>query len=340
VNPESIRRILLVRLTSFGDVVRIAGLPSAIRRACPKAEIVVVTEEGLGALFEAAPDVDRVILHRGPRRVMSAWRQAQAAFAPLRADGGFDIAIDFQGRRASGAWTYASAARIKAGRGGFRPGWRFTLPTDYHASDTAENATIVAKLGIPVPDPAPVLHTAPQAEAAVEAILGEAGLPASGYIVVNPFSRWATKAWPVERYVELLPKLRAETNLPLVISAGGSEAPAAAQLVASLPDGTAISLAGRLDLAQLLALLRRARLVLTGDSGPMHAADALGTKVVALFGPTWPERAGPWRKTQRVIQRWRSPRYHAYRRPDSAHGMAAIGVEEVRAAVLAELAHP
>ncbi len=338
MNPASFRRILLVRLTSFGDVVRIAGLPAALRKASPGAEIVVVTDEGLTPLFEAAPDVDRVIGQRRARSLLDVWRQARAALAPLGADGGIDLAVDLQGRRASALWTYASGAPLKAGRGGFRPGWRFTMPTDYRRSDTAESAAILEKLAIAVPDPAPVLTTAPRAEAEIEAILAAAGLPPSGFIVVNPFSRWATKAWPLERYVQLLPLLQAATHLPMVVSAGAAETEGAARLIAALPPGTAASLAGRLNLAQLLALLRRARLVLTGDSGPMHAADALGTRVVALFGPTWPERAGPWRKSQRVIQRWRSPRYHAYRRADSAAGMAAIGVEEVRAAVLAELA--
>ncbi len=331
------RRILLVRLTSFGDVVRISGLPAALRRASPKAEIVVVTDAGLGALFAAAPDIDRVILnHRAP--LMATWQQAGRALGELRRDGGFDLAIDLQGRPASALWAYASGAAIKAGRGGFRPGWRFTMPTDYQRSDTAESAAILEKLGIAVPDPAPVLHTSGEAEAALEKILRENGLPEKELLVVNPFSRWPTKAWPLERYVELLPRLRADTRLPLVISAGTAEVSEAARLVAAMPAGTAVSLAGRLDLGQLLALLRRARLVLTGDSGPMHAADALGTKVVALFGPTWPERAGPWRKSQIVIQRWHSPRYHAYRDPASAVGMAAIPVEEVRAAVMATLA--
>jgi ADP-heptose:LPS heptosyltransferase len=330
------RRILLVRLTSFGDVVRISGLPAALRRASPKAQIVLVTDAGMGPLFEAAPDVDRVILsHREP--LPALWRQARRAFTEFRGDGGFDMAIDLQGRPASALWTYASGATIKAGRGGFRPGWRLTMPTDYRQSDTAESAAILEKLGIPVPDPAPVLHTSEAAEAALEPILRESGLPREGFLVVNPFSRWPTKAWPLERYIELLPKLRSDCGLPLVISAGAAEASEAGRLLAAMPPGTAVSLASRLDLGQLLALLRRARLVLTGDSGPMHAADALGTKVVALFGPTWPERAGPWRRSQVVIQRWRSPRYHAYRDADSAVGMAAIPAEEVRAAVMAAL---
>jgi heptosyltransferase I len=336
IDLSSVRRILLVRLTSFGDVVRISGLPAALRQACPKAQITLVTDQGLAALFEASADIDKLLLSRR-QRLPGTWRQARAALRDWRRDGGFDLAIDLQGRPASAAWVYASGAAIKAGRGGFRPGWRFTQATDYLVSDTAEGAAILERLGIPVSDPAPVLHTSAAAEEKIDSVLRQAGLPAEGFLLVNPFSRWPTKAWPLTRYAELLPQLRHDIDIPIVVTAGASEAAEAARLVEALPAGTAISLAGRLDLAQLLALLRRARLVLTGDSGPMHAADALGTKVVALFGPTWPERAGPWRKDQTVIQRWRSPRYHAYRQPESAEGMAAISVDEVRAAVMAAL---
>jgi heptosyltransferase I len=107
-----------------------------------------------------------------------------------------------------------------------------------------------------------------------------------------------------------------------------------------MPPGTSVSLAGRLGLGDLAALLARARLVVTGDSGPMHMAAALATPVVALFGPTWPERAGPWGEGHRVVQRWRSERYRAYRDPASAIGMAAISLDDVQAAIAEALNEP
>ncbi len=185
-----------------------------------------------------------------------------------------------------------------------------------------------------------MLTIAPDANRRVADLLHGEGLPARGFILINPFSRWETKAWPIERYAALLPRLRGEFGLPLVITGSPGEAARAARLASAMAPGTAVSLAGRLGLGDLAALLARARLVVTGDSGPMHMAAAVGTPVVALFGPTWPERAGPWGEGHRVIQRWRSARYRAYRDPASAIGMTAIAVDDVRAAIAEALNEP
>jgi lipopolysaccharide heptosyltransferase I len=337
VTPAAYRRILLVRLTSFGDVVRVTGFPGALRAACPKAEIVVVTDRSLTPLFDGAAGIDRLIAHEGASRLVGVWREARRQLGNLRKDGGFDLAVDLQGIRSSAAWIYASGARRMAGRGGFRPGWRFAMAPDYRVSDVAESAAIFGRLGIPIADPSPILFGRPANDKAVDELLRHEGLPGCGFLIVNPFGRWPSKDWPAARFARLLPLLRAEFGLPLIVTGGPTEAAMAKHLLGDLPPGTAISLAGRLSIGELVCLLRRARLVLTGDSGPMHAAAAVGTPVVALFGSSWPERAGPWGPGHRVLQRWRPATHHAFREPASAAGMAAIEVEDVRAAVAAQL---
>jgi heptosyltransferase I len=338
VTPDAYRRVLLLRLTSFGDVVRATGFPGAVRRACPKAEIVVATHRDFAPLFAKAPGVDRLITADAPPRLFGVWREARRQLRDLREDGGFDLAVDLQGTRVSAAWMYASGARRMAGRAGWRPGWRFAIRPDYRVSDVAESAAIFERLGIAVADPAPILLAQPTEDQALDGLLRREGLPPSGFVIVNPFSRWAAKAWPAERYAALLPRLRADFGLSMIISGGPAEAAMAARLVGDLPPGTAISLAGRLTIGELVCLLRRARLMLTGDSGPMHAAAAVGTPVIGLFGPSWPERAGPWGPGHRVLQRWRAATHHAFRDRASGAGMAAIEVEDVRAAVAAQLA--
>jgi heptosyltransferase-1 len=337
VKPAAYRRVLLVRLTSFGDVVRATGFPGALRQACPKAEIVVVTDHALTPLFDNVPGVDRVIAHSGAPRLIGVWREARGQLWAFRRDGGFDLAVDLQGTRASAAWIYASRARLMAGRGGRRPGWHFAIAPDFQVSDVAESAAIFERLGIPIADPSPILFERPADDERLDALLRQEGLPPAGFLIVNPFSRWASKAWPAERFASLLPRLRADFGLPLIVVGGPAEAEMAAQLLGQLPAGTAVSLVGRLTLGELISLLRRASLVVTGDSGPMHAAAALGKPVVALFGPTWPERAGPWGRGHLVLQRWRSDKYHAFRDPASGAGMAAIEVDDVHAAIAAQL---
>jgi ADP-heptose:LPS heptosyltransferase len=93
------------------------------------------------------------------------------------------------------------------------------------------------------------------------------------------------------------------------------------------------SLAGRLALGEALCLIRRARLMVSCDSGPMHAAAALGTPVVALFGPTLPEYTGPWGARHRVVQASRPRDHHAFRSDRGRRHMEALGVQAVAAAV-------
>ena len=100
----------------------------------------------------------------------------------------------------------------------------------------------------------------------------------------------------------------------------------------------AISLAGRLTLAEALCLFRRARLMISCDSGPMHAAAALGTPVVALFGPTLPERTGPWGSEHVVLQAERPPEHHAYRSDDARRYISALTVDAMMAGVQRALA--
>lgn len=338
--PADYRRILLVRLSALGDVVNITGFPRAIRAACPNAEIIVATGAANAPVLRHAADIDRLISLGPHRRLHALWLEARRALAPYRSGAAIDLALDLQGIRASAAIVYASGAALQAGRGRWRPGWRFTVRPDYHVAEVAENAAILERLGIAAPDPAPRLSVRPEADAELGALLAKAGLPPEGFLAVNPFGRWPAKQWPIERYAALLPRLKAATGIPIVITAGPDEIASAARLIEAMPAGTAASFAGRLSLDQLFALLARARLLLTGDSGPMHAAAALGRPVVALFGPTWPERAGPRGTGHILLQARRAADYHAYHDPAAVACMAAIEVVEVERAVQAQLERP
>src|SRR6185369_11999209 len=128
------------------------------------------------------------------------------------------------------------------------------------------------------------------------------GLPRRGFLLVNPFSLWTSKTWPAERYAELIRRLAPQIGAPIVITGGPSEAAAGAALAAAAGTSGVVSLAGTLSLAQALCLYRRAALMVSGDSGPLHAAAALGTTVVALFGPTWPQCTGPRGAGHRIVR--------------------------------------
>lgn len=121
------------------------------------------------------------------------------------------------------------------------------------------------------------------------------------YIVINPGGNWAPKRWPVENYIKLAKKIHQELNYKIIIS-GAKKDVDSAQLIKSKMKDEVIVLAGETDLGELGALLKRASLVISADSGPMHLAVALGTPVVTIFGPTSPEITGPYNaKTKYTI---------------------------------------
>jgi heptosyltransferase-1 len=330
VDPWSPSRILIVRLSSLGDIVHVTPCLRALRLAHPEAEIVVAVERRFAAVLRESPWIDRLIevksSEAGVFRSLAYARQHLAGSQ-------FDLALDLQGLRRSAAWVYASGARVRAGRGGPRPGWQLAHRPDLarHAVDVA--AEILGALGIEVADRRPEIRVSAAADRELDEILAGRVIEPHGFILANPFSRWRSKAWPVDRWAELLGWMHSETDRSIVIVGGPGEEGEADRLERMLPPGLAESLVGRISLEQALCLYRRARLMITGDTGPMHAAAALGTPVVALFGPTLPERTGPWGDEHIVLQALRPPDHQAYRHDPEGRFIRALDSETVRAGV-------
>ena len=334
IDLGAVHHVLAVKLSSFGDIVHVTPCLRALRQACPAAEILVVLDRTWAPLLREDPHINGVIEADPTRRsFLSSWIGARRRLA-ARPGARFDLAIDFQGLRRSAAWIYASGARWRTGRGGVRPGWQVTIRPDLEQHAVRVCANIAECLGIAVPDLEPRLFTSPEADRAVEQALHAAGAPPRGFVLANPFGTWRSKMWPIERWAALIARIRDELAVPVVIAGGPGEQDDAAHLVARLA-APAPSLAGKTTLEQALCLYRRAVLAISGDTGPMHAAAAVGTPVVALFGPTWPERTGPWGAAHRVIQLSRAPSHHAYRDEESRRHIEAIDVDTVLDAVAA-----
>ncbi len=133
------------------------------------------------------------------------------------------------------------------------------------------------------------------------------GLAAAEFAVINPGAGWGAKQWPAERYAEVARGL-GQCGVPSVINFGGGEEELA-RAVEESSGGAARALG--CGIGQLMALLRRARLFLGGDTGPLHLAAALGVPVVAIFGPTDPARNGPFGTEAIVLRRAESVTSHA-----------------------------
>jgi predicted lipopolysaccharide heptosyltransferase III len=305
----SITRLLLVRLRLIGDVVFTTPALRALARRFPEAEITYLVEASAAPVVRHNPHIDHLVVVDRPRgwaRVRDDW-----ALARRLRQSRFDVAIDFHGGPRAAWLTRASGAPLRIGYD--RPGrwWAYTTRVPWSRSlvpprhSVLNQWDLLAPLGIEPPHPerdAVEMPRAPDADAAVSTRLRQAGVTPGARTAVlhvsagNPFRRW-----PADRFAALAAALtREQPPLFVVISSGPSEADAAAQVAhdARRLAGDAarhIVRCGEFDLAELRSLIDDAAIFIGGDSGPLHIASTTRTPVVALFGPTLPERSLPWR---------------------------------------------
>jgi heptosyltransferase I len=335
IDLAAVRRVLLVKLSSLGDVVHATPVFRAVREALPDAHVTLAVDRAYAALVEGHPALDAVVRATPGTSRIGRWREAPAALAGLR----FDLAIDLQGSLRSARWINASRARWKAGRAApgtrraWRLGWRPVVRPDPRQHAIRVCAAVAEAVGIAVGSLEPEIHPSPEADAAVAALLARRGLPAGGFLLVNPFTLWPSKTWPAADYAELIRRLAPAIDAPIIITGGPAEAAGGEALAAVVGHPAVLSLTGRLTLDQALCLYARAALMVTGDSGPMHAAAALGTKVVALFGPTWPQCTGPWGAGHRVVSGRPPPSPQSFRDDPAGAHIRSIPVAAVERAV-------
>ncbi|HEX8029862.1 MAG TPA: glycosyltransferase family 9 protein [Vicinamibacterales bacterium] len=281
----------------------------AIRRRFPDARITYLVEAPAEPVVRHHPDLDDVIVlerPRGPARWMYDLRVARE----LRSRR-FDIVIDFHGGPRSGflAWATGAPQRIGYDLSGRR--WSYTTRVPWTRSlvpprhSVLNQWALLEPLGIAAPDRARDAVAMAKDSDATERVtqrLEAAGVdPAAALIVIhvsagNPFRRW-----PPESFASAAAALAlADPNRRVIITSGPSESAAAenvAEQARAIAGGAAHAIVrtGEFDLSELKALVDRAALYIGGDSGPLHIASTTATPIVALFGPTLPERSMPWR---------------------------------------------
>jgi lipopolysaccharide heptosyltransferase II len=301
-------KILLVRLRLVGDVVFTTPIIHAVRRRYPDAELTYVVEPAAAAVVRANPHLNDLIVV--PRAKGLARLRSDAALAWRLRRRAFDVAIDLHGGP-RGSWlTWASGATTRIGYRITGRSWMYTTVVDRSPDLSPRHSVLnqwdlLRPLGIDVCDPARdavEMAEEPRAAAAVDTRLANAAIDATHPLVLihvsagNPFRRW-----PAAAFEELVVGLaRRDGRRRIVLTSGPSDAAAAAGIAAQArtrlgPLASAVPDLGEFDLAELRALAGRASVYIGGDSGPMHIAATTDTPIVALLGPTLPERSKPWR---------------------------------------------
>jgi lipopolysaccharide heptosyltransferase I len=297
------RKVLIIKPSAIGDIVHALPVLSLLRRRWPEAQIHWLVSGPCAGLLEGHPLLSEVIVFNR-LRFGHAWRSPTASLALWRFGWGlrtreFDLVIDLQGLLRSGWMSWQSGAPVRIGFALAREGgWAFythRVPNTPLSVPAVERYLRLADaLGL---GREPVEFRFATDDADRQAIAAKlAGLPAPGrYAVLLPGSNWATKRWPTASFAALIEPLRKRFGLECVVAGAAGDLKLAEQI-------PALNLAGKTNLRELVALLERAALVIANDSGPMHIAAALGRPLVALYGPTSPERTGPHGHMDSVLQ--------------------------------------
>lgn len=305
--------ILIVKLSAIGDVVHTLPSLSALRRAFPSAHITWVVEEGAADLLRGHPDCDRVLVSFRKRWINSLLRgrhkretmgEVRSFLATLR-DRRYDIAIDFHG-------LFKSAVIIGLSRSDRKLGYRSmqelsrlfyneTIPEDMEKHAVLRYLDFVEHLGVALPEPRFAMAPGDHEQDRIAGLLRRHGIAdGDSFVVLSPVALWETKLWDNDRFARLSDRIIQELKIPVVFT--GAPGDAHIDQIRAAMNAESINLKGKTSLRELACLYRRAALVVTTDSGPMHIAAAVGTPTVALFGPTDPARTGPFGAGHLVIR--------------------------------------
>ena len=320
--------ILIVRLGALGDVVHAIPAAAALRRAFPSARIDWLVEAKHRAIVDLVQVLDRVVAIE--RASVQGWSRAVAQLRLVR----YDLAIDLQGLMKSAVLARASGASRVVGFSIWHLREKTARPF-YSDVREAEGGHVIAKNlrlleAVGVQDPAIEFPLADVPSAALDAL--RASIGGAPFALINPGAAWPNKRWPPERFGELAAFLREARGLtPVVLWGPGEED--LAQAVVAASSGAAV-LAPPTSVSDIVAIARAAALAVSGDTGPLHLATAVGTPTVSVFGPTDPARNGPFASDDVAVSRYDACGCRYDRRcHQSAWCLEGVTVAEVCAAV-------
>lgn len=339
------RRVLIVRIGAMGDVLHALPAVAALRLRHPDWFIGWAIDPCWSELLQACcatergpmmPLVDRC--YRVPTR---EWKQQPLSLGTLASirsvrrklrDEQFDLCIDMQGSIRSSIIGRMACADGFAGNADprERPAqWMYGQKIKLSATHVIEQGCEIlgAAIGEPLSPAKVELPIDRAAEAWCDDLLSRLTPGDKKFVIISPSAGWGAKQWPAECYGAVAAALAQAGYIPLVNAVFAGDILASAVVDAS--GGTAV--VAPCSVAQLIALTRRASLVIAGDTGPLHLAAALERPVVALFGPTDPARNGPYRTPSRVLRHPSSRKDHT-RHNETEEGLMQIKTEEVVAA--------
>lgn len=328
------QNVLVIKLRYLGDVLLATPTLEALKSFCPGARVTMVVNRGTEGMLVGNPHVDEVLpLERGS--LVGQWR----FLSDLR-QRRFDIVIDLTDADRSAFLTRMSLAPMRIGFNDEQRmrGWCYTdvVRADPASHRIDRDLAALKPLNIVAGDKTPRLWLTPQDDRSAEDMLAQLGVTRDRPIVVlQPGARYWFKAWPVERFAELADRLQEKHGCHVLI--GGSNAEVElAQRIVHLSKSRPTVLAGQVSIRTFAAVLKLSDLFIGNDSGAMHIATAVGTPVVALFGPSNPAEWGPRGEVAEILYKGLDCRacFHPTCRRGEQNCMRLITLDEVVSAAV------
>ena len=329
--------ILIIKPSALGDIAMSLPALTALRKGFPDAKITWLVRSDYAPLLRNHPDLNEIILF--DRKLLGKWWYRPQAFKALftlirqlRCEH-FDVVIDLQGLFRTALLGRLSGARHRFGMQGAREfaslfynhKVRHDLAcahvVDFYLKiiESITNQPSFAEFVVPHDE---------YAEESMRCLLNDSRVADNNYIVMIPGASNSKKCWPAASFAAFAERIRSQYDLPIIMAGSTADQKAAAAVQAATRIAL-IDFAGRTSIAELVALLRNARLVVTNDTGPGQIAAALGVPLVILFGPTNPIRLCPYRRPDTVVTA--DPDFHPLEiyNTDPKHAITRIGAEAV-----------
>lgn len=299
------KKILIVKLSAIGDVIHALPVAHALKQEYPKARITWVVEKPAYDLLTNNPDIDEIIIFDKPKFKSLAGLLANGyQFARELKAHKFDLAIDLQGLFKSAAISYLSGAPKRLVYCNARElshlvGER--ICGDHEQGHVVDRYLDVARyLGCKINEVQFPIHFTESEIKKTTAIANHAGFKLENpYIVLAPGTNWPSKCWSPTQFAQLADKLYDHNIIPVII--GGPNDNRLAQEIIDNTQVPPVDLTGKTSMKQLAYIIKNAQVFVGGDTGPMHLAVAVSTPAVAMFGPTTPERNGPYGENNKVL---------------------------------------
>ena len=306
---NQVERLLILKISSMGDIVHASPVAVALKRAFPHLRIGWVVEDRHAGVLGGSPAIDR--LHVIPYKQLKSfapqrrsWWQALLGLSKeIRAER-YQVALDLQGLFKSAIWGVLGGVPVRLGAHRMREGtWllmkRLPIPDrpDQHVVlQYLEAARWLGAEPLPVEFPLFIPAEAYQSVQAKLAALGVEG----AYISINPSAGREWKRWHLARFAELSDRIEQEWGLAVVFIGGPGDKPLE-EALRTLKRRPLRSLIGQTSLKEAMAVVVHSSVHVCGDTGTAHIAAAFNIPCVALYGPTDPDRTGPFGQREHVL---------------------------------------